>query len=370
MKVNFVDLGRQYKELKAEIMDEISLIIDKGSFMGAKCFEDDFAKFNEKEFCVGVGSGTDALILTLLAYGIGPGDQVIVPANTYIATAFAVSHTGADPIFIDPNPNTYVIDVDGIMAAVTPRTRAIIPVHLYGYPANMKDIMVFAKLNNLIVIEDCAQAAGAFCDGKRVGSWADAGCFSFYPAKNLGGLGQGGAVVTNNPEIAKTVRELGNIGRSEGSWYEYSHVGFNSRLDAVNSKFLSVCLDSLDIWNLSRSKAALIYDLLLSKVAGVKTPPTLSENIYPVYHLYELDCGTKESRDGLEKYLKENNIGCGLHYPIPCHKQSMYAHLKYSCPVSERLSDTLISLPIHPKITSEELLYVCDCIAMFCYEVL
>jgi dTDP-4-amino-4,6-dideoxygalactose transaminase len=300
----------------------------------------------------------------LLALGIGPGDEVIVPANTYIATAFAVSHTGAKPVFVDPNPYTYVIDTDSLTNAITNKTKAIMPVHLYGQPVDMEEMMLFAKQHNLFVIEDCAQSAGASFLDKKTGAWGDVGCFSFYPTKNLGGIGQGGAIITDNEQIADTVRELGNVGRAKNSWFDYIHKGFNSRLDAINASFLSKCLTMLDQWNDIRINSAAEYEENLDGVDIIK-PPMPTETTSPVFHLYEIKCKDMEIRDNLKTYLTKQEIGTGLHYPVPCHRQPVYSDNIYNCPISNSLSDTLLSLPMHPMLTYKEIKYVCEKIKEF-----
>ena len=270
MKIDFVDLKEQYKDFN---YSELIELIKNGNFVGGQAleeFEKAFANYNGTKYCVGVGSGTDALILSLLACGIGPGDEVLVPANTYIATAFAVSHVGATPVFVDPGEHTYVLTCsNNLYKYITKKTKAIIPVHLYGMPACMKTITDFAEQNSLFVIEDCAQSIGAISCEKRVGSWGDVGAFSFYPAKNLGGMGQGGAIVTNSAIIADKVRELGNVGRSKDSWFDYVHIGFNSRLDTINAKFLTMGLKNIDKWNTCRVRIASWYnDLLRGFIRG------------------------------------------------------------------------------------------------------
>jgi dTDP-4-amino-4,6-dideoxygalactose transaminase len=365
MKINFVDLEKQYENLDVTPLIDL---IKHGQFVGGKAleeFEDSFAKYCGTKYAVGVGSGTDALWLSLKALGIGVGDEVIVPANTYIATAFAVSHTGAKPVFVDPNPETYTIDAESIEDAITTKTRAIIPVHLYGYPADMDGIMGLAETYELFIVEDCAQSAGAIYKGKRTGSFDAVGCYSFYPTKNLGGLGQGGAVVTNEEFIADYVREMGNVGRSSGSWFDYSHVGFNSRLDTINAKFLSYGLATLDYWNNHRVKVANWYYQQLKDVANVKTPLMKTDEIKPVFHLYELKCEDKITRDLLKDFLNKNNISTSLHYPKPCHQQIMYKNFYSICPISDNLSDTLLSLPMHPTLLEEEVTFICDIIKEF-----
>lgn len=359
MDIKFVDLSKQYAGIN--YMD-LMTVIRTGQFIGSENFEYRFSQYHGSKYCVGVGSGTDALWLSLLALDIGPGDKVIVPSNTFIATAFAVSHTGAEPIFCDVDPHGYNMTKETLAKVeITDDIKAIMPVHLYGLPCHMHDIMSFAREHGLYVIEDCAQAAGAEVFGQKVGTFGDVGCFSFYPTKNLGGLGQGGAIITDSENLATTVRELGNVGRTTGEWDEYSHIGFNSRLDAINAKFMEINLRFLDQWNNKRIKLAAQYEKELEDLEDAFTPaPPINEVVKPVYHLYELKLENKRTRTWLIKYLNKNNIPARTHNSIPCHKQSMYKHLKSECPVVEKLSDTLLSLPMHPFLTPEEVTYVCD----------
>jgi len=364
MKVNFVDLASQYAVIKNDVLADTEAVLSTGGFIGSQEFEEKFSAFHGKKYCVGVGSGTDALWLSLLALGIGIGDEVIVPSNTYIASAFAISHTGATPVFVDPNPETYVIDVDSIRSAITDKTKAIMPVHLYGHPVNMTKLMSFVSGKDIFVVEDCAQSVGALCLNKKTGTFGDVGCYSFYPAKNLGGLGQGGAIVTDNERLAIMVRELGNVGRSEGSWFDYIHKGFNSRLDALNAKFLSRGLNCLDTWNNARVNSAVVYSDLLDG-APVVTPQLPTDDLYPVFHLYEIKCQSEVVRDELKAFLGKKEIACGLHYPIPCHRQPVYKELFTECPISDELSKTLLSLPIHPGLKYSEVVYVSEAICEF-----
>jgi len=369
MKVNFVDLQLQYEKYLPTVADKIAGMLASGQFVGGNAleeFEAVFQSFHNIPYAVGVGSGTDALWLSLKALGIGPGDEVIVPANTFIATAFAVTHCGADIKFVDVDPDTYVITPQIIKDNLTRRTRAVIPVHLYGQPCDMPNIMRIAKRYQLKIVEDCAQAIGGLVGNVKVGTFGHAGCFSFYPTKNLGGMAQGGAVITNSREIANTIRSIGNVGRLEGSWFDYGYVGMNSRLDSINACFLKyIIIDNwLKEWTVDRIGHAMFYNSLLKDVKEVKTPPGPGNGYIPVFHLYELKCENKDTRDTLKDYLAEHNIGTGLHYPIPCHKQLVYG-LKDTLPISEELSDTLISLPMHPNLTEEQITYVCDCIKDF-----
>lgn len=359
MKVNFMDLKKQYAYIMPNILDSVATIFDTSSYVGGKLlerFEKEFADFHKVNYCVGVGSGTDALWLTLLAYGVGEGDEVIVPANTYIATAFAVSHTKAKVVFIDADPFTYNMDINQLPGLITNKTKAIIPVHLYGNPCDVGRIKSIVGSRSIKIIEDCAQSCGARLNGVLTGSLGDVGCFSFYPAKNLGGLGQGGAVITNDSSVAKMVRELGNVGRAEGSWFDYDYIGFNSRLDTINAVFLSSGLKELPKWNFRRNQVAASYNAKLSLCSYFKVPYETDNNTH-IYHLYELKCNSKKDRNGLKEFLNQNEIGTGLHYPVPCHLQKPYfGHDRF--PVAENLANTLISLPMHPNLNEEEIMYV------------
>jgi dTDP-4-amino-4,6-dideoxygalactose transaminase len=359
MKVNFLDLKKQYAYIMPTILDSIATVFNTSSYVGGKLleqFEKEFAEFHKVKYCVGVGSGTDALWLTLLSYGIGKGDEVIVPANTYIATAFAVSHTGAKVVFVDADPFTYNMDINQLPGLITDKTKAIIPVHLYGNPCDVDRIKAIVGSRGIKIIEDCAQSCGARLRSALTGSLGDVGCFSFYPAKNLGGLGQGGAVITDDAAVVKMVRELGNVGRAEGSWFDYDYVGFNSRLDTINAAFLSAGLKELPKWNFRRNQVASAYNSNLRRWDYFKVPHETDDDLH-IYHLYELKCNNKKDRDGLKEFLAQNEIGTGLHYPIPCHLQKPYVgHGRF--PVAENLANTLISLPMHPNLNEEEILYV------------
>jgi dTDP-4-amino-4,6-dideoxygalactose transaminase len=360
MNIKFVDLESQYKHLN---LNGINKLIKSGQFVGGKIleeFENNLAKYCGTRYAVGVGSGTDALWLSLKALGIGPGDEVLVPANTFIATALAVTHAGATPVFVDVHNKSYTIDIGAAARKITKKTKAIIPVHLYGNPCDMEAVMHLASAYNLYVVEDCAQSIGATFDGKKTGSFGVCGCFSFYPAKNLGGLGQGGAVTTNSKEIADEIRSLGNVGRKEGGWYEYDKVGFNSRLDSVNAWFLNEGLKRIDEFNLRRQIAAANYQEELRSVHNVTTPAVYSKCNH-IFHLYEIRLKDKNTRDDLQTYLRSKNIPTALHYPIPCHKQEVYNHdVNISdLYVSEALADRLLSLPMHPFLYREDIKYIC-----------
>ena len=317
----------------------------------AESFENAFAGYVNARFCVGLNSGTAALHLAMLACGIGAGDEVIIPANTFFATAEAVSLTGATPVFVDADPIAYTIDVGRIEGAITPRTRAIIPVHLYGQPADLDPIFEIARGRNLRVIEDAAQAHGAEYKGKRVGTLGDIGCFSFYPGKNLGAYGEGGAVVTNDEQLAKRVRLL----RDHGSEKKYRHeiVGYNFRLEGIQAAVLDVKLKHLDRWNeLRRTHATRFAELLKDSELVLPAEMTYARHVYHVYVVQS------EARDGLQKSLSDAGIQTGIHYPIPIHLQPAYAsmgHQRGDFPEAERQSDRVLSLPMFAELSEEQI---------------
>jgi dTDP-4-amino-4,6-dideoxygalactose transaminase len=359
VKIALVDLGLQHKKLKKDILRSVEKVIARGDFIlgeDVKLFEQEFAKFCGSDYCVGVSSGTAALFLALSALGIKDGDEVIVPAFTYIATALAVSYTGARPVFVDVDEKTYNLNPSLLEKAITPKTKAVIPVHLYGQPACMPQIMRIAGKYNLKVIEDTAQAHGAnmlMPDGKKhlCGSIGDIGCFSFYPSKNLGALGDGGAITTNSKQIYDKLNMLRDYGRA--SKYEHVMVGYNSRLDTLQAGILRYKLRKLQEWNNWRIKAAGWYNKLLSGIDGITTP-FAQENSRHVYHVYAVQ---SHSRDKLSKYLSEKGIGVIVHYPIPVHLQKAYEGLGYKkgdFPVSEKLSERVLSLPLYPYITQSQ----------------
>lgn len=365
MKVPFVSFAPMHSEIRTELDDAYSRVIDKNYFIhGEECtlFEEEFAEFCGAKYCVGVANGLDALFLILKAMGISSGDEVIVPSNTYIATALAVSNTGALPVFVEPDINTYNIDVNCIEQKITSRTKAIIAVHLQGRAADMDEINRIAKKHNLRVIEDAAQAHGARYKGSRVGSMSDAAGFSFYPGKNLGALGDGGCITTNNKELADKVRALGNY----GSDYKYHHIykGVNSRLDELQAAFLREKLKKLDKWNNKRREIANIY------LNQIKNPnialPLKSDNIFEhIYHVFVIRC---KERDKLEEYLNERGIGTVKHYPIPMHRQLAYKDLgicQGELPIAEEISRTVLSLPMYYGMTDEEIQYVVKCVNEF-----
>jgi dTDP-4-amino-4,6-dideoxygalactose transaminase len=359
MKVPFVDLQAQYKSVKDEIDVAIARVLDNASFIlgrEVEAFEAAFAEYVGARFCIGLNSGTAAIQLAVTACGLGAGDEVIVPANTFFATAEAVSTASATPVFVDAHPISYNLDVSKIEAAITERTRAIIPVHLYGQAADLDSIFSLAERHNLIVIEDAAQAHGSKYKGRRVGALGRAGCFSFYPGKNLGAYGEGGAVVTNDEEVARRVRLL----RDHGSERKYTHeiVGYNFRLEGIQGAVLSVKLSHLDRWNeLRREHAARYRELLRESDLRLPIEMPYAEH---VYHLYVVQ---SERRDALQQTLSESGVQTGIHYPIPIHLQPAYASLNYrrgDFPEAEGQAARVLSLPMFPELTDEQIMRVAE----------
>lgn len=365
MNVPFASFKPMHQELKEQLETAYRHVMDRSYFIqGQECqeFEQEFAKYCEAKYCVGVATGLDALYLILKAYGIGQGDEVIVPSNTFIATALAVSYTGAKPVFVEPELATYNIDPLQIEQAVTKNCKAIMAVHLQGRPADMDSIQSVADKYGLKVIEDAAQAHGAKYKGKKIGSLGDAAAFSFYPGKNLGAMGDGGAVVSNDKELIDKVRALGNY----GSDYKYHHIyqGTNSRLDEMQAAFLRVKLAQLDVWNADRKRIAERY---LNEIQNplIVLPPTSSSEYDHVYHVFVIRC---ERRDELEVYLNQKGIGTVKHYPIPMHLQPCYEELgmkEGSLPLAEKISSTVLSIPMYYGMTDEEVSYVVECINAF-----
>lgn len=352
--IPLVDLKAQYDSIRAEIDTAIKAVINNSAFIGGEelyQFEKEFASYCEARACVGVGNGTDALYLTLRALGIGPGDEVITVAHTFIATAEAISLTGAKPVFVDIREGTMLIDPEMMEVAITPRTRAIIPVHLYGQPCEIDQILNIARSRGLKVVEDAAQAHGAYWKRRRVGSFGDAACFSFYPGKNLGAYGDGGAVVSNDEDLIQRVRMLANHGRFE----KYSHEieGVNSRLDGLQAAILRVKLRHLDEWNNARERHAAYY-LKALHPSGVVLPQ-VHPDAKPVWHLFVV---RSHRRERIQARLKEKGIATGIHYPIPLHLQPAYSHLKIaksSLSVTEKVSKEVLSLPMYPELTHKQI---------------
>lgn len=360
--VPFVDLSCQHTPLQAEITEALTSVITRGQFIlgdEVDSFEAEFARYVGTRHAIGVSSGLDALRLSLAALEIGPDDEVILPANTFIATALAVSSLGATPILVDVEKDTRTIDVGLMERAFGPRTRAVIPVHLYAQPCDMDDLLGIARHRGVQVVEDSCQAHGTSYKGKRCGSLGDLGCFSFYPAKNLGALGDGGMVVTDNPALAEKARILRNYGQRRK--YEHTVRGFNCRLDALQAAVLSVKLRYLDTWNAHRAQIADLYTRSLSGIPGL-TVPVIRPECTHVFHLYVIQTSR---RDHLRDYLATRGVQTGIHYPIPIHLQQAYAGLGYTrgdFPVTELLADTVLSLPIYPGLTMEQASYVIEAI--------
>ncbi len=350
MQIPLVDLKAQYDTIQPEIDAAIRHVLESTGFIlgpEVKAFERELAAFCEARHAIGVSSGTDALHLALLACGVGPGDEVITTPHTFIATAEAITMCGARPVFVDIDPRTYNLNPSQIEPHVTSRTRAIVPVHLYGQPADMDPILDIAQRCGLCVIEDAAQAHGARYKGKRVGGLGDVACFSFYPGKNLGAYGDGGAVVTNDDEIAARVRLLRNHGRREK--YEHLELGFGNRLDALQAAILRVKLTRLEGWNARRRELAAKYTALLSTQEDIVTPfvPAWAE---PVWHLYVVRVS---DRPGLQARLKQLGVATGIHYPIPLHLQPACRYLEYKpgdLPHTEKAAQEVLSLPLYPEL--------------------
>jgi dTDP-4-amino-4,6-dideoxygalactose transaminase len=362
--IPLVDLKAQHRAIGDEIDAAMDRVIQQTSFiMGPDvgAFEAEFARFCGAEQCVGVSSGTAALELALRASGVGPGDEVITVAHTFIATAEAISAVGATPVFVDIDPRTYNMDPDALAAAITPATRAVIPVHIYGQPADMSRIVAAAKAHGLTVIEDAAQAHGATWRGRRTGTLADAACFSFYPGKNLGAYGDAGAVTTNAQTLADQIRLLRNHGRREK--YLHEQRGFGERLDTLQAAILRAKLAHLEEWTASRRRLAARYSELLAGEELIL--PAVHPDADPAWHLYVI---RTPRRDAMLAWLRDAGIGAGVHYPVPLHLQPAYADLGYSrgqLPVTEQVADTCLSLPLYPEMTGAQQNRVVDAVKAF-----
>lgn len=365
MRIPLVDLKKQYDSIKDEIDKAIKHIFEKGEFIlgeEVRNLENEFSSFCNARFAIGVSSGTASLHLALLVCGVGSGDEVITVPHTFIATAEAITYTGARPVFIDIEEGTYNIDVSKIEEKINKHTKAILPVHLYGQPVDMDPIIELAKRYNLKVIEDAAQAHGAEYKGKKVGSLGDVGCFSFYPGKNLGAYGDGGMVVTNSEVIAEKVRMLRDHGRKE----KYIHLieGYSYRLDNLQAAILRVKLKRLDKWTELRIKHAELYRKLLKDEEEIRLP-ICKDWAKHVYHLFVI---RTKRRDDLGKWLNTKEVSSGIHYPLPLHLQNAYEYLGYkrgSFPVTERCVGEILSLPMFPELSEEEIEYVAEKIKEF-----
>ena len=358
------DLKTQYRNLKPEIDAAIARVIESSAFIlgpEVAAFEEEFAAYSGAAAGIGVNSGTSALHLALLAAGIGVGDEVITTPFTFVATAAAIRYTGARPVFVDIEPRSFNIDPARIEQAITPATRVIMPVHLYGQPADMDPILEIARRRKLLVIEDAAQAHGAEYKGRRCGSIGDMACFSFYPGKNLGAFGEGGMVTTSNPEYAKMIRLLRDWGSANK--YEHTYRGFNYRLEGIQGAVLRVKLRHLEAWTESRRTHAAHYNRVLGAV-GFATPEELPGARH-VYHVYTL---RTTRRAELQEHLRSAGIQTGIHYPVPIHLQPAHADLGYgpgSFPVAEQAANEVLSLPVHPELTAGQLAEVCAALAAF-----
>lgn len=365
MKVPFLDLQAQYESIRDEIGTALQQVLDKTAFAGGSFvekFEKEFASFCQCDFAIGVGSGTDALWMVLLGMGIGEGDEVITTPNTFIATAEAISFSGAIPVFVDIDERTYTMNPDLLEGAITPKTKAVIPVHLFGQMADMDRIMQIAQTHGLFVIEDACQAHGAEYKQRRAGSIGDAGCFSFYPGKNLGAYGEAGAIVTNNAELAEKMRMFRDHGQAKK--YYHSIIGWNARMDGFQGAVLSVKLKHLPAWNEARRKNAQLYDELLTDVDNV-IAPVEADCAKHIYHIYAI---RTKNRDVLISTLAEKNISSGIHYPVPIHQQEAYrflGHKKGSFLIAEKCAEQLVSLPMFPEISQEQIESVCHEITCF-----
>jgi dTDP-4-amino-4,6-dideoxygalactose transaminase len=363
MHIPFVDLKNQYQGIKEEVLAEIGQALDGMQlYLGknVQALESEFAAYCGVEFAIGVGSGTDALYIALRACGVGPGDEVITVPHTFIATVEAIVLTGAQPVFVDIDSATYNMDTYQLEKMITSRTKAIIPVHLYGHPANMEPICELAKNYNLKVIEDACQAHGAEYQGRRTGSLGDAGCFSFYFSKNLGAYGESGMITTSDPDIAKRCRMLRDHGQN--SKYHHSLMGVNSRIDEIQAAVLRVKLSHLEEWTEKRRNVARAYNTGLPE--SIVRPQEMPWAKH-VYHLYVV---RTPERDQLREWLENKGISTGMHYPIPVHLQEAWREIgggNCSLPVTEKITKEIISLPMYPELSEEEVDYICNCVCEF-----
>lgn len=364
MNIPMVNLKKQYQSIKTEIQEAISRVLEEASFiMGpdVRHLENEIAQYCGARHAIGVGSGTEALHISLLVLGINPKDEVIVPTFTFIATSEVISIIGAKPVFADIDPDTFNISINDLKKKITPKTRCIIPVHLYGQPADMDKILQIAKEHNLIIIEDCAQAMGAEWKGKKAGTLGDAGCLSFFPSKNLGGYGDGGMILTNRDEVAEKARAI----RVHGSSKKYFHhtIGFNSRLDTLQAAILRVKLRYLDKWNDNRRQSAALYDRALKNSSFIT--PKVTGSVKHVYHQYTIKT---PMRNKLQEFLKEKGISSMIYYPLCLHLQEVYKDLnlkKGDFPNAEKLQEEVISLPMCPELSPGEIKHITDSLIEF-----
>ena len=374
LKVPFLDLKAQFKDIYNEVDDEITKVISNTSFVLGKSvadFEKNFAEAHKVTHCIGVSSGTDGNHLALWSLGVGTGDEVIIPANTFIATAWGATLCGAKPVFVDCEPDSYNIDPKKVESVITPKTKAIVAVHLYGQPADLDPLKEMARNHNIYLVEDAAQAHIAEYKGQKVGGLSEAASFSFYPGKNLGAYGEGGALTTNNDEIAYKSKMI----RDHGAIHKYNHeiFGHNYRMEGIQGAVLNVKIKYIDKWTEGRRKVAAKYRELLSGIEEIILPKEMPYAKH-VYHLYVIKVKSQKSkvksqkRDELQKYLNEKGIATGLHYPIPLHLQKCFDYLGYKkgdFPITEELAETGLSLPMFPELSDEQIKYVCDSIKAF-----
>lgn len=366
MNIQLVDLRAQYETIRSDIDAAIRDVISETAFIGGKYvsyFEESFARFCDVKHCIGVGNGTDALYIALRTLGIGAGDEVITAANSFIASSEAITLTGAKVVFADINPDTYNMDTNRIEEKITSRTKAIVAVHLYGQPTDMKPILALASKYNLKVVEDAAQAHGAEYKGQRIGSIGDMACFSFYPGKNLGAYGDAGAIVTNNDSLAMKARMIANHGRVDK--YDHEVEGVNSRLDGIQAAILGVKLKHLHDWSERRRQNAYLYNEYL-KDMDVLTPIEI-DDVKAVYHLYVIRV-SKDVRKGLQDYLKSKGISTGIHYPIALPNLKAYAYINHEVtdfPEASRASEEILSLPMYPELTEDQIEYIAEQVKAF-----
>ncbi len=358
--IPIIDLKEQYNQIKSEVENAVLEVLASGSYILGKnvtSLEEEFEQYLDVKKAIGVASGTDALHIALRALDVGQGDEVIVPSFTFFASAGAVALAGATPVFADINPYTFNIDINELEKRITPKTKAIIAVHLYGQPADMSPILEIASKYNLYVVEDCAQAMGAVYKGKKIGSIGDIGCFSFFPTKNLGAYGDGGMITTNSPYLAERITALRNHGGKVRYYHE--EVGTNSRLDEVQAAILRVKMPYIDKWNSKRREVAYKYNELLKDVEGIQTPVEMKDT-YCVYHQYTIKT---EQRDNVHETLKQREISTMIYYPVPIHLQNAFKHLGYeegSLPVTEAVTKKVLSLPMYPELSVEQQIRVVE----------
>ncbi len=362
MNISFSTFDRMHKEIEGEMLETFKRIYKKGWFiLGQECesFEKEFASWNNSSYCIGVATGLDALVLALKALDIGSGDEVILPSNTFIATALAVTQVGATPILVEPDPKTYNLSGAGIEEVITPRTKAIMPVHLYGQAAQMDEIMAIANKFGLFVVEDCAQAHGATFKDQKVGTFGDIGCFSFYPGKNLGALGDGGAVITKHKDLAEKIEALRNYGSDEK--YHHIYCGTNSRLDELQAGFLRVKLRHLNEYNVERDRIAKHY---IKNIKNKKIRlPEIGADRNHIWHIFAILC---DERDRLKAYLAKNGVETVCHYPIAICDQPCYAEYQLPRqPLALTIAEQELSLPLYIGMTQDECNYVIDLINRF-----